>query len=109
MNKTLIALVFLVLLAGCSSQQAAPQQRGPGGRGRGFGNMTDEQRQQMAQVMTSACNGKTVGDACVIPSPRGERNGTCEQRNETLWCAGMRQNGGQYPGQNQNWQRPPQE
>ncbi len=63
------------------------------GRGAGaFGNMTDAQRQQMAQAFATACDGKAAGDACAVQASfgtagaRGEMNGTCSARNGTLSC-----------------------
>jgi len=50
--------------------------------------------------MIDACNGKQESDSCVISSPRGDLNGTCQTRNSTLTCTMQRPSGsGRYPGQ----------
>ena len=61
----------------------APAATGAPARGPGGFNMTPEQRQQMMQQAADACQNKAAGDGCVLQSPRGERNGTCEQQNNT--------------------------
>ena len=57
-----------------------------------FGNLTPEQRLQISQAMTAACNGKAENDSCTASTPRGTGNGTCMTRNATLTCV-MQRNG----------------
>jgi hypothetical protein len=79
--------------AGNPPNDTRPQ--GPGGQG----NLTDEERQvMMEQRMNeaiSACKDMAEGDTCTITSSRGEMQGTCQTRNETIMCdAGF---GGRQP------------
>ena len=72
-------------------------------RGRNFGNMTDEQRQQMMQqrmqMMELACQDKSEGDSCAMKSQRGDRTGTCKTQNGKLLCSTGR---GNFQNRNQN-------
>ena len=72
--------------------QTSSPQAGRGFTGRGFGNITPEQRQQMMaqelQQSAAACDSKAVGDTCTVTSIRGSRSGTCQTQNETLRCMG---------------------
>ena len=115
-----IAVAAAILLSGCTSdsQQADNQQAGSLGSGQGganadaqaaapagwqgqpgnftrggqFGNLTAEQRQQMAaqrmQQAAAACEGKNDGDSCAMQGQRGNSAGTCKTLNETLSCMG---------------------
>lgn len=72
-------------------------------RGNGsFGNLTQEQRQQLfSQRMrqaAAACAGKAEGGACEIASSRGSRQGTCNAVQGNLTCVIPRPSG-QLPGQ----------
>jgi len=95
MNRTTTITIALLILcsiitacaANTVSNGAPDQHRNNSGR---F-NVTDEQRQQMMQQQTAACQGKSINDSCTMESQRGERNGTCVQRNETLRCSFTRQ------------------
>jgi len=60
--------------------------------GGGFGNLTADQRLQLSQEMVDACNGRSENDSCTVMTPRGQENGTCIIRNETLTCAMQRGN-----------------
>jgi len=54
------------------------------------GNISDAQRQAMfqqrQQAAIDACNGKNVGDSCILESPRNNITGTCSTLNETIQC-----------------------
>ena len=85
--------------------QSGMARNGSGFAGRGaFGNITDAQRQQMAQAGIAACEGKAVGDACTFTNAsggaQGGMNGTCSARGGNLSCmpSGMGRRGGQPPG-----------
>ena len=91
-----VLLAFTIAFSGCvsSDQGQAPSGNHSwrGGRpgnftGGRFGNLTDEQRQQMFNQLAAACQGKAAGDACEMQTPRGNMTGTCETRNETLVCS----------------------
>ncbi len=89
---------------GFDGSNGGPMMNGNGSRffnrsgnfsGRGFGNLTEAQRQALAQqfrvAAQQACNGKSEGSFCEIDSgasmgPRGLRNGTCKLLNESLEC-----------------------
>jgi hypothetical protein len=69
-----------------NAQPPAANASANGRFGSRFGNLTSEQRQQIAAAMSAACEGKAAGDACTAQTPMGERNGTCMERNSTIIC-----------------------
>ncbi|MFH0971398.1 MAG: hypothetical protein V1835_02415 [Candidatus Micrarchaeota archaeon] len=103
----LIALFAAVFMMGCTSENQGDRdnpdfqgrQFGRGGNfprdgnfsgNRTFGNMTEEQRQQMMQQrqqeIINACKGRAEGDICTITNPRGNTEGTCKTLNNQLLC-----------------------
>jgi len=90
--------------------QYAGNQSGMMRNGRGaFGNITDAQRQQMAQALSAACVGKAAGDACTVQNAFGNAargmNGTCSERNGALSCSPS--GAGRRGGQNGTGAQPP--
>ncbi len=119
----LLALLFIVMLAGCTATegdsgnsavqpQTGPQQPrqqagnfGYGNRTGRFGNLTAEQRQQMFEqrmrMAAAACQNLSEGDSCLLPAQRGNTSGTCNTYNGTLICRGNFTGGGNYSGYGQ--------
>jgi len=104
MEMPVVTLAIILILAaamfsGCvsDSQGLANQQGGSASHAFGnrtgmrngngsFGNMTDEQRQQMAQQAAAACDGKAAGDSCAISFGRMNATAVCVARNSSLVC-----------------------
>ena len=83
--KLVVLLILIVIInTGCSDRR-----RSFDGRER-FGNMTDEQREQMMRerqkLATQACEGKAEGATCIMESPRGSSEGTCMLQDDKLLC-----------------------
>ena len=95
---TLLALLAAGMLAGCAGIDALTTQGGatPQTTGRGMRrNFSSADFQGMTQNLTAACQGMSAGDSCHLQTPRGNINGTCQIRNETLMCnMGNRSYGG---------------
>jgi len=99
-----VLLIFVILLAGCSSKtdnnRNQPMQMGPDdfpedrAQFNRSMNLTDEEMKQqfeeMQQKAIDACTGKNEGDACQFQGPMDESNGTCKISDGELACAIVR-------------------
>jgi hypothetical protein len=121
-------VIGVILLSGCASQEITPDNGAqPGGSTRGedrgevpggfgnrsgtgmgpaFGNMSEEERQQMQsereQLSVSACEGKTEGAACGLSFSQGAKtSGSCTSQNGTMACVPERS--GAWPGGPRNF------